>query len=158
MKNNNNDLNLIIAEIEELACSNNPGPTATRAVDMIDETYVLIPREILPTITFGTLDDALSGSGYARVDNLTEAVYDGDTAKMRKLAYQYLVMADYVEQKVAKEQIDRAKSRRYKIFKELFPENHTTLLETFEWSSLHSFEKMVIEKMVLLNMEIDKNF
>lgn len=158
MINLDKDLNLIVSHIEELACSNNPGPTAVHAADFIDETFILVPREALPKITFGTLDEALAaGIGTAQTEHLTEKAFDGDFKRMRNLGLQYLVMADYVEQKAIKEQIDTAKLRRYKVFKELFPENIATF-EEFDWPILHSFEQMVIDKMVLMHMELDKNF
>ncbi len=98
MKNDPNELDLIIKKIEELACHHNPGPTAEGAATFIDEVYVLIPRETLPSVGFGTLDDAY-GPQVARIDNITENVYSGDTDKMRNLAYQYLTMAEYVDEK-----------------------------------------------------------
>jgi hypothetical protein len=157
LKNDPKDLDLIIKEIEELACTNNPGPTAVSAVQFIDDTYILLPREALPTLSFGSLDEAFGGNSYARTKNLTENVFDRDFRKIRDLGLQYLVMADHIEAKIVKAEIDSSKARRFKVFRELFPESECTL-DKFHWSSMTQFEQTVIDKMVLLNMELDKKF
>lgn len=158
MKNKEQHLTGIRQTITYKAFDRGPEDTAKAVTDLIDKAYILIERnDEMPTITFGSLDDAFAGEGFARTKHLTENVYNGDYKKIRDLGLQYLVMADYVENKVIKAQTEKAAMRRYRVFKELFPENETTL-EAFEWSSLHEFERMVIDKMVLLNMELDKDF
>jgi hypothetical protein len=143
-------------EVEKAVLTGN-GFGVRGAVKAIDDTFLLIPKSKLPSITFGTLDEAFAGEQRARTPNLTEKVFDGDHKKMRTLGLQYLVMADYVEAKVVKEQIDSAKLRRFKVFRELFPD-HIGTLDQFSWDSLHKFEQTVIDKMVLMHIELDKNF
>lgn len=153
MKNDKRDLNLIVQTIEELGCYNNPGPAAAVSAKFIDETYVLIPREVLPQISFGSLDDAFSGVQKAQLASITEHVFNGDAKKMRDLAYQYLSMASYVDGKKEMEQIESAKRNRFAVFQDLFPES-TCTLDNFQWSSMTKFERDVIDKMVLLNIEL----
>ena len=158
MKNNERDVELIMDWVKNLkGVSTNPGPLGPQVANMVDNVFVLIPKETLPEVTFGSLDDAFGGGDYARTKNTTETTFDGNFKKMREIGLQYLVMADYVEAKGVKEQIDAAKARRFKVFRELFPESECTL-DKFHWSSLKPFEQTVIDKMVLLKMELDKSF
>lgn len=156
MKNSPNLLEEV-ASVIDAAMASGGSSAVTYGTKVIDGAFVLISRHHLPKVTFGSLDDAFGGNDYARTTYLTEKTHNGDFKKMRDIGLQYLVMADYVESKVVKAQIDSAKVRRYKVFRELFPENIATF-EEFDWSSLHEFEQMVIDKMVLLKMEVDKNF
>ncbi len=125
MKNDQRELDLITQTIEEKACYANPGPTAVASVKFIDETYILIPRDDLPVVNFGTLDDAFGGAPQlARIENITENVYEGDTEKMRWLAYQYLAMASYVSGKQSLEEEKALTKLRVEAWKMLHPQSN----------------------------------
>lgn len=154
MKNDPQELQLIIEEIEREACHNNPGPTAEAAAKFIDNTYVLIPREELPTVTFGTLDDAY-GPQVARVENVTEKVYNGDTDKMRKLAYQYLVIADYVAEKQHTAKEAELNILRAEAWNLIHPGSSLTA-ETFSWLGCDRTEKSAINAIIDLKLQLAK--
>jgi hypothetical protein len=155
LKNNEQDLDLIVKEIERLACHNNPGPTAELAVSFIDETYVLIPREELPAVTFGTLDDAYGGPQVGRILNITENIYEGDTDKMRKLAYQYLSMAEFVDEKKHKESEAKLNVLRAEAWNLLHPGSFMEAHE-FHWLGCDKTEKNAINAIVELKLELAK--
>lgn len=155
LKNALKDLGLIIEKIEELACHHNPGPTASRAVEMIDDTYVLIPREILPEISFGSLDEAIAGDGYARTTNLTEKVADGDVHKMRSMALQYLVMAHYVQEKKQKAEEAELLALRVEAWNILHPMSGMTA-DLFRWDGASFAEKTAVNAIVDLKRQLAK--
>lgn len=156
MKNSESLMDEVSSVIENAMAVSN-GEAVSSATKIIDDAFLLIPKGELPTLYFGSIDDAFSGDP-AQTVNLTEKAFNGDFKKMRDLGLQYLVMADYVERKVIKEQVDSAKLRRYKVFKELYPDEYTADLDDFTWEGLTSFERMVIDKMVLMHIELDKDF
>lgn len=145
-----------ISSVIENAMAVGNGKAVASATKIIDDAFVIIPKNKLPIINFGTLDEAFAGEQRARTTNLTEKVLDGNFENMRELGLQYLVMADYVENKKAKEQEDSAKRNRFAVFQELFPDAAESGIEEFKWSSLTKFERTVIDKMVLMQMEIDE--
>jgi hypothetical protein len=125
--NNPKDLDLIISQIENEGCYKNPGPAAEAAVKWLDEEFVLIPRETLPVIKHPSLDDALGGDTTARLTNIGEQAFGGDHKKMRDLALQYLVMADFIENKAAKEAETKLKAAQFDAYKILFPRTTATV-------------------------------
>lgn len=155
MKNDPQDLDLIVKKIEELACHHNPGPTAEKAVAFVDEIYVLIAREELPEVSFGSLDDAFGGPQVARILNITENVYDGDTEKMKKLALQYLSMASYVVGK--KEAAEEAKLNvlRAEAWNLLHP-GSIMQAHQFNWLGCDTTEKKAIDAIVDLKRQLAK--
>lgn len=159
MKNNPHDLAIVIERAKDLCLSPTipVGAIPAQVADHLDGTFVVIPRSILPKIDFGSLDDALGGNQIAQIAYLTEEDFDGDHEKMRSIGLSYLVMADYLKNKAEKEQEIIIKGHRFSVFKELFPDSKTNLFQ-FCWDNLTTFERMVIDKMVLMKMELDKNF
>lgn len=155
MTNDPQDLSLIIQKIEELACHNNPGPAAEKAVAFIDETYILIPREELPEVTFGNLDDAFDGPQVGRILNITENVYDGDTEKMRKLAFQYLSMAEYVDQKKHAAEEAALNVLRAEAWNAIHPGSFMSA-ERFNWLGCDRTEKQAINAIVDLKLQLAK--
>lgn len=129
--NNQRDLNLIISKIEEEACYKTAGSAAVGAANWLDGEYVLIPRETLPTVQHPSLDDALGGETTVRLKNITELAFGGDYKKMRDLALQYLVMADFIENKAQKEKETKLKADQLEAYKILFP-NTGMALEDFD--------------------------
>jgi hypothetical protein len=126
LKNDQRELDLIASTIEQKACYANPGVAAEASAKFIDETYILIPRDSLPTVNFGILDDAFNGPQLARVNNITENVYDGDTEKMKNLAFQYLAMASYVSGKKVLEEEKAHTDLRVDAWNTLHPQSMCT--------------------------------
>lgn len=156
MKNDQRELDLITQTIEEKACYANPGPTAVASVKFIDETYLLIPRDDLPVVSFGVLDDAYGGPQVARIENITENVYSGDTEKMKKLAFQYLAMASYVSGKQSLEEEKALTSLRVEAWKLLHPlsnVNDSDLTPT-HYDQLIGKDKRAIDAIVDLKRQL----
>jgi hypothetical protein len=127
--NNQKDLDLIVSRIETEACYKNPGPAAVDSVEWIDLEYVLIARETLPVLQHPTLDDAFGGDTSVRLNNITEKAFNGDFKKMRDLALQYLVMADFIESKAKKVEETKLKAAQFEAYRILFPNTSMTLEE-----------------------------
>lgn len=137
MSNPKKELDLITSKIEELACHDNPGPTAVKAAAFIDETYLLIPKETLPAVTYGTIDDAFS-SPRARIlsanglVSLTDQVLNGDTSRMRTMGLQYLAMAEHIESKRVSAEAAKLKKERYNAYLTIFPDSNM-IFEDFDY-------------------------
>lgn len=149
MENKKKYLNEIITVIEDLACYNNPGPTATKAAARIDLEYVLIPKTDMPTVE-------ISPSGTGRLPHITEAASKGDTKVMRELAYEYLAMADFVDAKKAKDEDLKLKTARWNAYKVLYPYQNMWTFGTFNYEELDSVPKRAIDEIVKLRTQLDK--
>ena len=160
MKNDPKEINLIVSKIEELACYDNPGPTAVKAGEYIDETYLLIPREELPAVTYGTLDDAFGEAPKGRIMHgqhtaLTESVLSGDTKRMREVAYQYLSMAEFVDDKVEKAKEAKLNGLRAEAWNEIHPGSFWTA-DNFNWAGVDATERAAINAIVKLKLQLAK--
>lgn len=157
MKNDQRELDLITQTIEEKACYANPGPVAVASAKFIDETYILIPREALPAVNFGSLDEAIAnGGGTARIANITENVYEGDTEKMRTLAFQYLAMASYVESKKAKAEEQELTALRVEAWNIIHPQSQCTAtdLSPAIFKDLSASDKNAINAIINLKRQL----
>jgi hypothetical protein len=155
--NNSKDLNLIISQFENEAVYKNPGHAAVAAVEWLDEEYVVIARETLPVIKHPTLDDAFGGDTTARLTNITDLAFGGNYEKMRDLGLQYLVMADFIENKGKKEKEDKLKAERFEAYKTLFPNTGMTLQEfDFTSPSISQSNKNAIDAILLLKERLAK--
>lgn len=152
MKNDKRDLDLITRTIEENACYANPGPTAVISVQFIDETYILIPREALPPVNFGSLEDAF-GPSVARIENITENVYEGDTEKMRWLAYQYLSMASYVDGKKALVKETQLKKERFEAYRLIYP-NCVGTADDLTFNNLSVSDRNAVNALITLKAQL----
>jgi hypothetical protein len=161
LTNPQSDINLIVQKIEELACHNNPGPTAVKAGEFIDETYLLIPREELPSVTFGTVDDAYGGGEpkgrimKGKHTALTEHVLSGDTKRMREVAYEYLAMAEYVDQKKKQAEEAELNKLRAEAWNEIHP-GSLMRADQFHWQGVDKVERNAIEAIVKLKLRLAK--
>lgn len=149
MANRKADLDEIVSVIEELACTNNPGPTAVEAVKIIDRSFHLIPKNYLPKVE-------TSPSGFGRLPHITEGASKGDTKVMRELAYEYLAMADYVDAKKAKDEDLKLTTARWNAYKVLYPYQNIWTLGTFNYDDLDSVPKRAVDEIVKLRAQIDK--
>ena len=156
MKNAQKDLNLIISEFEELACYNQPGTAAIKAVQWLDEEYVLIPRETLPAIQHPSLDDAFGGDTAVRLKILTEKAYDGDTAKMRDIGYEHLVMADYLENKKLTEEEKALTKLRLEAWLILHPKSGVTEedISPAQYEKMTPSDKAAVDAIVDLKRQL----
>lgn len=155
MKNPKKDLNLIISKIEEEACYKNPGPAATAAVEWADDEFVLIPRETLPVIEHPSLDDALGGDTAARLTNITEKAFGGDYKKMRDLGLQYLVMADFIENKAHKAAEEKIRLEKFRAYNLLYPANIKSI-DKIDFDSLSAADQNAINVILDLKAQLAK--
>lgn len=158
MKNDQRELDLIIQTIEEKACYANPGPVARDSAKFIDETYIIIPRDSLPTVNFGILDDAYGGPQVARIENITENVYNGNAEKMMKLAFQYISMASYVSGKQATKDEKALTKLRVEAWKMLHPQSGITEddLSPAHYDRLLLNDKAAVDAIVALKRQLAK--
>lgn len=156
MKNSQNDLNLITQTFEEEGCYDNPRAAAVASVAFLDNFYVVIPRSALPKIGFGSLDDAFAGNTKAKLENMSENVHDGNTEKMRNLAYQYLVMADYVDGKVKRVEESNLTKLRVEAWLTLHPKSGITAADmtAADYDQLTRNDKAAVDAVVALKREL----
>lgn len=152
--NDPKDLTDITQRIEHLSRYMNSGPAAEGSAKYIDENYVIINRSSLPTIGFGSLDEAFAGDNYARLEHITEDAHGGDTKKMRNFAYQYLVMADYIDGKNRQAEQEELRANRYEAWKILYPES-TITEDAFRWSGVNTIERNAINAIIDLKTTLD---
>lgn len=149
MANRKADLDEITSVIEELGCTNNPGPTAVESAKIIDRSFLVIPKNQLPKVE-------ISPSGNGRLPHITEAASKGDTKVMRELAYEYLAMADFVDAKKAKDEDLKLKTARWNAYKVLYPYQNMWTLGTFNYDDLDALPKRAINEIVNLRSQLDK--
>ena len=139
MENNPKIVKRIEEIIEELACYNNPGPAAVKAAHIINDDYLLIPETDLPVVE-------VTGSR-AHTDTLTEYVCDGNTEAMRKKAYQYLAMAEYVDRHRKTKEAEELAANRLEVWRELNPLPFGSIYfkENWKWENLKTSEKKAID-------------
>jgi hypothetical protein len=154
LKNDPQEIQLIIEEIEREACHNNPGPTAEAAAAFIDETYLQIPKESLPTPNFGSLEDAF-GPQVARIGSITENVFDGDFDKMRRLGYEYLSMSFYVAEKKQKQEEAELQALRADAWNLIHPHSDVSP-EQFDWANCNTTVRNAINAIVDLKRQLAK--
>jgi hypothetical protein len=120
------------------------------AVDSIDSNYLLIPKFLFPKIRFKPF------TGTAELDHITEDASKGNTTTMRELAYEYLAMADYVDNKKIEAENLKLNTQRWDAYNVLFPYQNMYTLETFNYDALDPVPKRAIEEIARLRAELDK--
>lgn len=149
MKNTKTVLDRAEYIIENNACYMNPGPTARKSVKEIDERYILIQRNALPTVE--KVDSPHYIRSYsAQVGGVTDQ--NSDPEFHRKRATEHLAMATYLTNKVAE---DAAKllADRKKVWKELFPEGSTDD-GIWSWDNQFDHVKTAINKILSLQSSL----
>lgn len=126
MKNSTKTVSELISTIEEKACYNNPGPAAKAAVAEIDADYIIIPRSELPT-------PFKSSTGTAVLTHINEYASKGDRNVMRKIAYEYLAMADYLDDKRADEESQKLRTAQWEAYSTIYPHQNMYEFETFDY-------------------------
>lgn len=149
MENNPKIVKRIEEIIEELACYNNPGPTAVRAANIIVGEFILVPKIDLPSVDVR--------NGKAHLESVSEWVCKGDTDRMRDMAYQYLAMAEYVDMNQKNKEAEELAARRLEVWKELnpLPFDADYYAERWTWDSLKSSERRSIDMILDLRSKID---
>lgn len=111
----------------------------------IDRSYLLIPKAILPVI--GT-------NGTTSLIYVNETSGNGDPAVMRKMAYEYLALAEHVDRKKEIEAAAKLKERQYEAFKMLYPTSALSVRD-FTYGALIEAEKRAIDVISNLLHKID---
>lgn len=152
MKNNATDINTIVSKIEERGCYSNPGPAARESGEFIDEKFVVIPRSLLPGAAIG-------GDGVATSQGISEYALGGNTGSMRRHAYAYLALADFLDDREAKAGALKAekklKEERFRIFKVLYPETPIQLAN-FTWETCFPATQNAITRILDLEARLAK--
>lgn len=126
MKNDTKTVNEMVSTIEEKACYNNPGEAAKEAVAEFDADYVIIPRSVLPIVT-------RTSTGMARLPNMTEHAALGSTSEMRRIAYEYLAMADYLDDKKEDAAAQKLRKAQWEAYSTIYPYQNMYEFETFDY-------------------------
>lgn len=126
MKNATKIIDEIVSTIEEKACYNNPGPAAREAVAEMDEDYIIIPRSGLPKITYSSV-------GTPSLTRISARASNGDTTEMRSLAYEYLTMADYLDDKKAEGETLKLRTAQWEAYSTIFPYQNMYEFDTFDY-------------------------
>lgn len=152
MKNNSHVIDTIVSKIEQEACYNNPGPTAVAAGKFIDEGYIVIPRAYLP-------EPQLRNNCDATVGLINEHTLGGDTTAMRRRAYNFLSMADYLDDRNEKERKEKDAKKlnedRYRVFKTIVPHSEVSL-EKFTYETCMISTQNAIKLILDLESQLAK--
>lgn len=127
MKNDNRIIDEITHKIEERACYGNPGPVAVESGKFIDENFVLIRRSDLPEVQISSH----TGNGYT--DGIHETASGGNPEKMRKIAYQYLALADFIDAKKTTEAEQKLRRQRWEAYETVYPYQNMYTFESFDY-------------------------
>lgn len=152
MKNNATDISTIVSKIEERGCYSNRGPAARESGQFIDETFIVIPRSELPNVS-------VDHDGDASVQGVTEYALGGNTGSMRRHAYGFLAMADFLDDREEKAGALKAEKKlkedRYRVFKILYPET-PILVEKFTWETCFPPTQNAITRILDLEARLAK--
>lgn len=149
MTNSTKIINEITQKIEERACYDNPGPAAVESGKFIDENFVLIRRSDLPKVEISQY------TGRGTTISINEATLGGDPGRMRRLAYQYLAMADFIDAKKDKEAEEKLNADRFRVFKQIMPDTSATIL-TFRWDNCFPSTQNAITRILELESQFDE--
>lgn len=127
MKNDTKIINEITQKIEERACYGNPGPVAVDSGKFIDTNFLLIRRSDLPEVAISLQ------TGRGHTDGLTESSSGGNPDKLRKVAYQYLAIADFIDAKKDKEAKAKLQQQRWEAYSTIYPYQNMYTFDSFDY-------------------------
>lgn len=143
MKNKQEHINNVKTIVKKSSQMSNGSDNAALE---IDAQYLLIPKFLFPKPT-------VNSNGNATLTRINERDRKGDSGEMRKLAYEYLAMADYVDHKKI-EEAKALKKRQFEAFKLLYPTSAITE-GNFNYDAQVAIEQRAIDVVSNLLYQID---
>lgn len=120
------------------------------STDEISNTYLLIPKFLFPKVY-------LSENNRGTLSRINEFTSGGNPEDMRKMAYEYLAMADYIDTKKEQEGL-KLKEAQFAAYNHLFPyQNLYDTIDDFNYATLDLkvSERRAIDEIVRLKSQID---